>query len=83
MDKQKTWKFGNFLTAFSTSFGLERQVPRPIWGMDTPMFSWRLFPKDIVCERNGEMIRKPFSYANSYTRVLGLNIGPRFLDGLP
>ena len=35
-------------TAFSTSWGLESQVPRPIWGSGAPLDKVRIFPKDMV-----------------------------------
>lgn len=38
----------NTLTAFSTSFGFESHVPRPIWGIFAPVESDKTLPKDIV-----------------------------------
>ena len=41
-------RIGGDRTAFSTSWGLESQVPRPIWGNGLPLDRVMIFPKDIV-----------------------------------
>ncbi len=41
-------------TAFSTSFGFESQVPRPIWGISWPLESLTVFPKDMASGNKGE-----------------------------